>query len=1054
MGCACSSDDHSQVASEFANQEVDKLAEPSPAGRSHDDLPLAHADTAADILNAMSEVAMVISSDFMILAASPGLAASLGKPLEALISTPALSHLPAEIAAIRSARMVEVIRSRQPVHFEDGNRGRIFANAIYPVLDAHGQVSRLAAFCRDITEQRRAEQQARERTQVLTSILAASPVGIGLARDRTPVWVNDAMAEMGGHSVEEHLSSAPRALYVDDAEFARVGEALYGGAATSDTREVNTTWVRGDGSSIQVHLQARPLDADDVTQGYIVTSSDVTERLRYEKELRASLERYRGLYDAMPGGVMVYSAEGRLIDANDAACGMLGLPRERVLGRALPWTRWRAIREDGSPFPEDAWPSTVSLLTGQRVRNVVVGVYAAESGECTWLLANSEPRIDLATGQMEAVVVTLLDISDRKRVEAALQESEQRFRTAFAEAPIGISLTGLDGTLLRVNRALCAMLGRSEDELVSGNAASVTHPDDVEMTRSWMRQMVEQRESLCQFEKRFIHKDGRVIYAELSSVLLRDPEGCPLHFVSHILDVTARKQAEAALLESERRFREMAELLPDMVFELDGDLSITYINQGVSTVLGYCQDDLQAGLRVADVVDADTLARAQDGFSDAVRLGQPLIGAYSIRAKDGRIIPTEVHAMGIVRPDGELVGYRGVLRDVTDREKAEDAHRLASLGQLAAGVGHEFNNLLASLMLEAELTDEDRSDASYGMLVATALAVARLGRDVCKNLTTFARPEPSRREPLYAEAIVESALALSSHQIETAEVVVTRDYRTDGQRVYADGGQLGQVFVNLFVNACHAMPGGGKLIIKTRHMPRAGSDGDIVVTVTDTGAGIAPAHLPRIFEPFFTTKGRLGESGVPGTGLGLSVSHGIVQAHGGQISARSEVGAGTTFELRLPTHSSAPAMPAREPEPAAAPVSSSGRTVRVLVAEDSLPLSALMRAILTTNGHQVDCVHTTQDAISALRERRYELVITDLLMPGGGGREVLKFAKSAEGQPLVLVTTGLMEAQAERDALEMGACGVIHKPFSRAELSQSVDAVLAAVDGPAADPTG
>ena len=207
--------------------------------------------------------------------------------------------------------------------------------------DARSDAAAIVVQIRDITAEQKAEREALTTVRVLDSILAASPVGISLIRNRVPVWSNDAMATMAGQSVAEHLRTAPRSLYGAAAEYQRVGRLLYDHPLHSGTRQAETSWVRGDGSSLQVHLQARPLDQADPTEGYIVTASDIT---------------------------------------------------------------------------------------------------------------------------------------DRKQAEAALQESEERFRTAFDEAPIGLSLTAVDGTLLKVNRALGTMLGRTEQELIGGNMAFVTTP--------------------------------------------------------------------------------------------------------------------------------------------------------------------------------------------------------------------------------------------------------------------------------------------------------------------------------------------------------------------------------------------------------------------------------------------------------------------------------------------------------------------------------------------------------------------------------------------------
>lgn len=1006
-------------------------------------------DTVADILRAIDEVAMLLSPDLIILAASPGLAASLGKPLSELIGTPALTHLPPDLARSRGAHLAEALRTAKAACFEDRNGGRIFANTVYPVLDPRGNVSRLAAFCRDVTRERETEREARERAAVLDSVLKASPVGMLLSRNRMPVWANDAMSVLTGRPVEEHLCLGPRSLYATEAEYERVGQALYGPNPGSDVRETETTWVRADGSTILVQLRARPLSDETGDESYIVTAWDITDRSRYEQELRASVERYRGLYDAVPGAVLVYDADGTIVDANDHALDILGVRPGGTGGHELPIGEWRSVQENGSPFLKQDWPVTATLQTGRRIRGAVVGLYPPGSEECIWLLTNCEPRLDPSTGNVEGAVVTLVDITQRKRAEAALRESEERFREAFENAPIGVCLTSVDGTLLRANRAFREMLGYSRNELVGVNVAALTHPGDASTTRDWMGSIPESGPWTVQVEKRYVHRDGHPVHATISTSLLRDAEGRPLHFITHVVDTTDAIRSAVELDQSDTRFREITDLLPDMVFELDLDLRITYINKAATDTLWYTQNDLDAGLSVRDVMDADTLQRATEGLTEASAQGRSLVGLFELRRKDGRVIPTEIHAMPVTQSNGELVGYRGVARDIRERQRAEDAQRLAALGQLSAGVAHEFNNLMASLMLQAELTAEDPSEERYRRLTHIALMVANHGGDICRSLTTFARPASPHRQPIYIEDAIDAGLALAAHQIQKSEITVRRDFQSADRRVYADEGQMEQVMLNLFVNACHAMPSGGELTVTTRYVPGPGGDGNVVVEVTDTGTGISQEDLPRVFEPFFTTKARLGEPGVSGSGLGLSVSHGIIKAHGGEIRARSQLGVGTTFEVVLPAHTPQPPVEAQAGEGSApAMPAPAGAPSRILVAEDGSSLSELIHSILTDFGHEARCCATTGEAISALQTDTYDLVVTDMLMPGGGGEEILACVSSQEPRPPVLVITGVMDTDVERRARELGAGRVLHKPFSCMALICAVDDLLSGAREP------
>jgi CheY-like chemotaxis protein len=294
------------------------------------------------------------------------------------------------------------------------------------------------------------------------------------------------------------------------------------------------------------------------------------------------------------------------------------------------------------------------------------------------------------------------------------------------------------------------------------------------------------------------------------------------------------------------------------------------------------------------------------------------------------------------------------------------------------------------------------------------------------------------------EDTLEAAIGVVGNQLSRAGVTVQRSYASEGVTVEIDRAQMQQVFVNLFINAVHAMPQGGVLSVQTRHVPGGDGEDGVCVTVSDTGVGIRPEHLPRVFEPFFTTKGALGEDGQPGTGLGLSVSHSIVASHQGHTSARSRLGEGSTFEVVLPAYQRAAvaAVEASAEGPgAAAPAAA---RASLLVAEDSEDLRRFIGVVLTTAGYEVRFAGTTAEALNELGARAHDLVISDLLMPGGGGREILRLAQRLASPPPVVIISGKAADDTEEAVLGEGARVFLRKPFSRADLLAAVAGCLSA----------
>ncbi len=493
-----------------------------------------------------------------------------------------------------------------------------------------------------------------------------------------------------------------------------------------------------------------------------------------------------------------------------------------------------------------------------------------------------------------------------------------------------------------------------------------------------------------------------------------------------------RHRAEQALHRSERRFREMSDLLPEMVYEADPSFRFVYANRSAMQTLGYSLQDIERGLSLSDLLRPGDQQRARQFARRVERQFTTAVEEFSIRRKDGSEIPCEISVAAIRGGDGRVSGYRGVVRDVSERVRAQHTERLAVVGQLAAGVAHEFNNILAATRAGAQAAQITDDPADLQELIATVLAGAGRGAEICRSLLGFARPVQARRESIQISRPVGDALAMVAQQLELGHVNWRLGDHTRGVAVSADAGQLQQVFLNLFLNACRAMPEGGLLSVEATTELEPGGTAQIVVRVSDTGLGIAPEHLPHVFEPFFTTwSAETGENGA-GTGLGLSVSSEIVAAHGGTLSVRSTVGQGTVFELRLPgeiatSWTGSPPLP--EPMAPAAALDGS-----VLLAEDDRPLRRSLAVALRHAGCEVLEAASTEEALSILQTHRVDVVISDLMMPGGGGRAVLSAAQKVENSPPVVVITGMDQQSLAPELFQLGAAECLQKPFELHDL--------------------
>jgi signal transduction histidine kinase/CheY-like chemotaxis protein len=406
--------------------------------------------------------------------------------------------------------------------------------------------------------------------------------------------------------------------------------------------------------------------------------------------------------------------------------------------------------------------------------------------------------------------------------------------------------------------------------------------------------------------------------------------------------------------------------------------------------------------------------------------------------RNGRFFLTSMSP--IFGPDGSLVHVASFVRDITDLKRIEQEQRLAALGRLSAGVAHEFNNLMGALLLAGRMVKEP--DASPGLreLVELIVRSAESGREISRNLLAFTKPCESSCKRVRVEEPIEAALQLCLPYVGKSHLRVEKDYQTEGWVVQGATTQLQQVFLNLVLNACQAMPDGGLIAISTRHEGDSAGADCVVVAVTDTGTGIAPDRLPHIFEPFYTTKGTLGIGADPGTGLGLSMCYGIIEHHSGTIEVSSTPGAGSVFTVRLPAVTAVPEITEAPSE--ATPARLPQLKARVLVAEDQPDMLKLLRRFMAAEGCEAVVTARTTEALEALETQRFDLVVSDYQMPDGGAPRLLAATRDLPVPPPVIVVTGSTDPAALEKLHEQGAAACLFKPFELDDLRQLMAKLL------------
>jgi PAS domain S-box-containing protein len=506
------------------------------------------------------------------------------------------------------------------------------------------------------------EEALRERDSRLTSVFRAAPVGIGLVSNRVLVEVNGRLCEMTGYRREELIGRNSRMLYPTQEDWEYVGREKYRQIHERGTGSVETRWQRKDGRVIDVLLSSTPLDPEDLARGVTFTALDITDRKRTEKALRFTQFAVNHTAD----GAFWMTEDGRFCYVNEAACRALGYTCEELM-------RMTVFDIDPS-FTEKMWSDSWRQLKAKK-SIILETVHRARDGR-VYPVEIRANYVEFGGRQYDCAFVR--DITERKRAEEALRESEERFRTAFEAGPVAMALTAMDTTLLKVNASFCRMLGFSESELVGRSYTEITHPEDIAANLVGTRRLASGEISSFRVEKRYIRKDGVVVWADMNTAAVPDAQGRPLYCVTHIQDITERKQAEEALRRSEARLSRSQEIAHLGSWELDLARDELAWSDEVYRIFGLQPQEFGATYEAfLECVHPDDRQAVDDAYRGSVREGRD---TYEI---EHRIVRKDTGEVRIVHEKcehfrdaaGGIVRSVGMVHDITERTRAEEALR-------------------------------------------------------------------------------------------------------------------------------------------------------------------------------------------------------------------------------------------------------------------------------------------------------------------------------------------------------------------------------------------
>lgn len=797
-----------------------------------------------------------------------------------------------------------------------------------------------------------------------------------------------------------------------------------------------------DGTTIPVELRTFLLrDAFGQPIGMWAIICDITERKSAEKKL----EEWRQLMDFIirhdPNAIAVYDENLRYVFVSERYLDDYKLKERNIIGK-----------HHYEVFPEmpERWKQVHQRVLAGAVERSEEDRFERLDGSVDYNRWECRPwyRLDGSVGGM----ITYTEvITERKRAEEALRKSEEKFRQIVENANEGIWAIDGQQRVAFVNQRMASMIGYSPEEMIGQSADSFIFDEDFQDHNEKMKRR--QRGESAAYERRLLCKDGKGVWTIVSASPIMNPEGQFVGAFGMFTDITERKQVEKNLKETEKKYRELAESLPQVIFEVDSNGNLIYLNLTGHELFGYTPEDFAKGFNVLEAFipeDRERIALDIMLNIQGQRLGRQ---DYTALRKDGTRFPAGVHADRVMSGQ-TATGIRGILIDLTETQKAEEekkkletqlrqAQKMEAIGSLAGGIAHDFNNILSVIIGNTELLEmsDVSSDAKDGL--HQIFTASQRAKQLVRQILAFSRQGEQQKRLISLKPMVQETVDFLRASI-PATIQLKHYIKPDAGAVMADSTQVQQVLMNLSTNAAHAMEEkGGVLKIELGNITIAEEDarsdpeaepGEYVrLTVSDTGHGIEPGVLHRIFDPYFTTKGP-----EKGTGLGLAVVHGIVKSHGGIIKVYSEVGKGTVFHVLLPR--AAEEVKREEKIVRLLPPG----TERILVVDDEKPLTDIYQHMLGMLGYQVETRTSPIEAVEAVRgnPQKYDLVITDMTMPNMTGYNLAKkLMEIRPGLPVILCT-GFSDQVNEEKARSAGILAFLFKPVPLHDLANTLRKIL------------
>ena len=629
------------------------------------------------------------------------------------------------------------------------------------------------------------------------------------------------------------------------------------------------------------------------TYGYL---RDVTERKRMEREIREATKRFEKIAEMGEDGVIVFDEDSRIEFANQMASEIMGFPKDQILGREF----FSLIGKRDEEFLEEMVMRGEGL--GQKV--------------CTEMSLHTSPgqvketEVCIAPTRSEdgriKTYAYIRDITERKKFEKDLRESEEKYRNLFERVRHGLFISSKEGHFLDCNQAMWGLLGyQDKEEFLKIDIVKdlYVNPEN----RKTFMELVEKLGFIKDFDVEFKKKNGERITVLLTATAKRDEKGTIIGYEGLNIDITDRKKMEKELKEANDFLMNLIESSVDGIIVTDMKGDILIFNKGAEDLLGYKSEEVVGKMNIRSIYQHGVAKEVMEKLRSPDFGGIGKLTSLPIfhRRKDGEMIEGDLSASLIYNEKGNEIASVGIFKDLRERLKMErelreiqqallQSEKLAAMGRLTSQIAHELNNPIYGIMNTLELLKtEIPPESKRRRILELSLSEIQRLSEMLRNMLSFSKPEEEKRRPVKIDELIEGILLVMEKQMKESNIQVEASFDSDIPEVMASTNQMRQVMLNILKNAKEAMPKGGTLTVRT-----AREGNKVLITTQDTGIGIPEEIRDKIFEAFFTTKQK-----VKGVGLGLSVCYGIIKDHGGEIKVESEEGKGTTFTISLPIES-------------------------------------------------------------------------------------------------------------------------------------------------------